>query len=219
MIKRILTIGWNVLLLGPVWLLAVGLAVKYVARWSQVRAQARILVTVAGTGMLIELALYPAFLDVSLVLVCSVLAAVLIQEPPALAKSALLANVIVAMALAPHVGYVALRFLGPVRESAAYDAQVLRSVAGAESLAVDEIAARYVFDYRLPSRVVYWNYSVPPQQYWPKSLAERPAGTVWVLSQAKGPPVTGLPATPYLRLFGHSFTSIPKRPGLMAVIR
>jgi hypothetical protein len=218
-ILHLFTVGWNALLLGPVCLLAIGLVGANLAQWPRVRPEVRTLISVAGTGMLIELMLYPAHLDVLFALGCSVLAVVLSREPVFHANRVRLAAVILVAALAPNVGYAALRWLGPARESSAYYAQVCRSVAGADSLVVDEYAARYVFDYRLPPGVTYWDYSVPPMQYWPESLAERRPGTVWVLSRAKGPKVTGMPEPAPLRFLGHSFTSIPARPGLMCVVR
>jgi uncharacterized membrane protein len=219
LIVHLLTGGWNALLLGPVCLLMAGLVAANVARWSHVRREIRLLIGVAATGMLIELVLYPAHLDVLFALMCSVFVVVLSGEVWSGSTRVPLASVVLVVALTPNIGYSALRWLGPARESAAYYAQVRRSVAGARTVVVDEYAARSVFDYRLPPDAVFWDYSLPADQFWPKSLAERRPGTVWVLSRAKGSMVKGMPRTAPLRFLGHSFGSIPARPGLMCVVR
>jgi hypothetical protein len=78
--------------------------------------------------------------------------------------------------------------------------------------AIDEVAARFVFDYNLPNSTVDWNFSNGPAIFWPISVDEKPANTVWIISPAKAAITLDLPDYERVELFGHRFNSIPKSP-------
>jgi len=85
---------------------------------------------------------------------------------------------------------------------------------------IDESAARFVFDYKLPENSIDWNFS---RSYngssRPGSLQEKPADEVWIISKDKGYSVEGLPEYPRVTLFGHTFDSIPSQPNDIILIK
>ena len=62
------------------------------------------------------------------------------------------------------------------------DAAAIRaSLPPGSTLNVDGVAARFVFDYKLPDNAVSWHYSTPPER-WPPSLPEKPRDMIWIAS-------------------------------------
>ncbi|MEM9538940.1 MAG: hypothetical protein AAGA60_05440 [Cyanobacteria bacterium P01_E01_bin.42] len=78
--------------------------------------------------------------------------------------------------------------------------------------AIDDVAARVVFDYNLPNNSIAWNFSNNPEIFWPESVREKPLNTVWIISPAKAALTLDLPDYERVKLFGRTFNSIPRSP-------
>jgi hypothetical protein len=95
-------------------------------------------------------------------------------------------------------------------ESAQYYQQVAARIPADKCLGVDAVAARYVFDYRLPPCAYASHYSFPSPKFFPREGDAPPPGAAWVTSQAPGGHTSGVPPEDRLVLFGWRFDSIPK---------
>lgn len=76
-------------------------------------------------------------------------------------------------------------------------------------LGLDAVAARYVFDYRLPACAFAWQYSYPPPKFYPREHDRPVAGTAWMTSYAPLGHTAGIPPEERLTLLGVRFGSIP----------
>ncbi|MBD2579790.1 hypothetical protein [Oscillatoria sp. FACHB-1406] len=86
------------------------------------------------------------------------------------------------------------------------------------SYAIDYIAARFVFDYKLPPGSIDWNFSNRAPLFWPTSLSQKPPNMTWLISSARATEFPGMPDVPKVRLLGRTFSSIPSRPYQVTVI-
>lgn len=82
-----------------------------------------------------------------------------------------------------------------------------------KTIFVDEIAARYVFDYRLPKGAINFGASNPPPNVYPTSIKDKKPDQVWVISPVKGKLIEGLSGDyPRVKILGHQFNTLPKKP-------
>ncbi len=84
---------------------------------------------------------------------------------------------------------------------------------------VDEIAARYLFDYRLPEHALFLNFSQSAEHPWPTSTLQRRPGEIWIVGMGVADRCAGLPKSPRAHLLGHEFLSMPERPWDLQVVR
>ncbi|MEC4869056.1 MAG: hypothetical protein SAJ11_23520, partial [Jaaginema sp. PMC 1078.18] len=77
---------------------------------------------------------------------------------------------------------------------------------------IDEVAARFIFDYQLPKNALSWNGSQPAPAFWPSSLADKSDNSVWIIAAQKAWHVPELPDYPKVEIFGQRFDSIALRP-------
>ncbi|MFB2833817.1 glycosyltransferase family 39 protein [Floridanema evergladense] len=80
--------------------------------------------------------------------------------------------------------------------------------------AIDEIAARFVFDYKLPKNSIAWNFIKPAPDAYPISAKDKKPGTIWIVSKSKlGHYVPEMqPDYPRVEFMGRKFNSLPKKP-------
>ncbi len=89
-----------------------------------------------------------------------------------------------------------------------------------KTIFVDEVAARYVFDYRLPKGAINWGASNPPPFVFPTSIKDKKADQVWVISPVKSNIVKDLSIDyPHVKIFGHTFNSIPQSPYDVIIVK
>lgn len=207
-----LTNGYAEVLYLPLYTLLLAFALVLAVRWREVRPQARALLLILGLGMTANLLLYASTMHPLLDLACWIAVVALAAELPLSrrARQAALAASLVVFLFSQ--AYLGVRLLGTERTPATVHAAARTAVAQGRAVGVDEVAARFVFDYRLPSGAFFWNYSVPPPQTWPTSTAERSPSVTWILSPVKGAVTRGISPGPPVRLFGRTFRSIPARP-------
>ncbi len=79
-------------------------------------------------------------------------------------------------------------------------------------LVVDEIAARYVFDFKLPKNTVNWNFLGPAPRHWPTNISQKTVDSIWIIAEAKTLACDGLPKTQLVTLWGKTFTSLSATP-------
>lgn len=94
------------------------------------------------------------------------------------------------------------------------------SVAEAREAAVDEVAARFVFDYHLPPRTTAWHFLLSPPQAYPTSIADKREGAVWIVSEANlGLYVADVQNDyPRITFLGHRYGSRPREPYKVLVL-
>lgn len=85
--------------------------------------------------------------------------------------------------------------------------------------AIDDVAARFVFDYNLPQNSIAWNFSNNPAIFWPTSVSQKPLNTVWIISPAKAALTPDLPDYERVELFKHRFNSIPRSPYDVTIVK
>jgi hypothetical protein len=89
---------------------------------------------------------------------------------------------------------------------------------------VDNYAARYVFDYKLPLKTISWSFVNKAPDFWPVSIEQIPKNAVAITSvyQASSleslKEVPNLPDWPKVELFGYQFNSIPRYPQDVVII-
>lgn len=215
-----LTNGYAEILSPPTYALFLLLTLGMVLRWKETRVKARIFFCALWTGILANLVLYPSFLHVLVDFFCWVGIVALLWEVP-MSRAARKAGVAVAAAaFLLAQSYILLAWAGrqslPAERHDTVREALRRPPPG--PLAVDEIAARFIFDYRLPPGAVFWNYSRPPAKTWPASTMEKEPGEIWVLSPVKSQVTKGIPPSPRVRLFGREFGSMSASPYDVAII-
>ncbi|MBP0016511.1 MAG: hypothetical protein J7647_03010 [Cyanobacteria bacterium SBLK] len=84
--------------------------------------------------------------------------------------------------------------------------------------AIDDVAARFVFDYNLPEHSIAWNFSNNPAIFWPTSVSQKNSNTIWIISPAKAALTPDLPDYQRVELFNHRFNSIPRSPYDIVII-
>lgn len=77
--------------------------------------------------------------------------------------------------------------------------------------AIDEVAARFVFDYDFPPHASDWRF-LRIQFMGPAAVEEKPANTVWIIASDKAAITPDLPDYERVELLGHRFGSIPRSP-------
>ncbi|HEY9850412.1 MAG TPA: glycosyltransferase family 39 protein [Leptolyngbyaceae cyanobacterium] len=86
--------------------------------------------------------------------------------------------------------------------------------------AIDETAARFVFDYRLPKNSTSWTFMQPPIGVAPISLEDKPPDITWIVSkfrlEERFPKM--LIDCPKIEFFGRIFNSLPKNPFDITII-
>ncbi|MEC4806709.1 MAG: hypothetical protein SAJ72_20830, partial [Jaaginema sp. PMC 1080.18] len=83
---------------------------------------------------------------------------------------------------------------------------------------IDEVTARFVFDYQLPENSIDWNFSHQAPEFWRVALKDKPNDSIWIISTAKAWHEPELPDYPKLKLLGRYFESIPKHPHDILII-
>ncbi len=213
-IKLQLTNGKAAFLYGPLYAVFLLLTALVAVRWRQTRLAARAFLCALWAGILANLVLYASILHVLADLFCWIGVVILLNEIPVsrpvrrLAMAAAVTAFLIAQSY-PLVALAGRRSVPPARYAEIRKSLRARPVG---TLGVDEIAARFVFDYRLPPGTFCWNYSAPPPKTYPASVEEKPPGVTWVLSPVKSGTTKGLPAAEKVRLFGREFGSIPAKP-------
>ncbi len=219
-IKLQLTNGSAGFLYGPLYAVFLLLTIVTALRWKQTRVEARVFLCTVWVGILANLVLYASILHTLADLFCWIGVVILLWEipvRPALRRIAV-AAAIVAFAIAQSYLFIAAAGRKSVPEAEYRAAREALRNHPSGLVAADEVAARLVFDYRLPAGAFFWNYSVPPPQTWPFSIREKAPGVMWVLSPVKSGVTQGIPATEKVRFLGRVFGSISARPQEIVVI-
>ncbi|NEO86476.1 MAG: hypothetical protein F6J87_19780 [Spirulina sp. SIO3F2] len=76
---------------------------------------------------------------------------------------------------------------------------------------VDEVSARFVFDYNFPPNTSDWRF-LKVQSVGPASVTEKLPNTAWIIATDKAAITTDLPDYERVTLFGRRFGSIPRSP-------
>ncbi|HEY9850411.1 MAG TPA: hypothetical protein V6D28_13175 [Leptolyngbyaceae cyanobacterium] len=86
--------------------------------------------------------------------------------------------------------------------------------------AIDSVAARFVFDYKLPKNVIDWNFMMPAPASGPSSIKDKPSNVTGIVSRfLVGNFVTDAQVDyPRIELLGRKFNSLPKKPFELIVI-
>jgi hypothetical protein len=84
---------------------------------------------------------------------------------------------------------------------------------------VDEVAARFIFDYRLPPNSLSWMGSTQAPALWPNSFADKPQEAIWIISTQKAWHIPELPDYPRVEIFGRRFASIARRPYDLIIVK
>jgi hypothetical protein len=169
--------------------------------------------------MLLNVLLYPGTLFGTMTFVIyAVLAVALATARMGSGSRRVLATIVIAIAVANVFSHSLSDWRAGSPDAA--QLQAIRSkLAGARNrpLFIDEVAARYVYDYRLPSAARAWTFSRRPPGAWPLSADERLPGSIWLVGLDKGDYTRGLPQARRFRLGGIEFRSIPdgKRKSLL----
>ncbi len=108
--------------------------------------------------------------------------------------------------------FLAVGSFSPRPDAAAIKAE-MSSLPEGTPLLIDSVAARFVFDYRLPPGTTAWEFSRPFREGYPRAIGERAPGTVWVIQRHNDLMGTAMPA----RLLGRDFQSINAAPYAIAV--
>lgn len=212
------TNGHGEIFYAPLYALLLALMLACAVRWRDLRAEAKLFLAALTAGLAANLLLYARSMHYLFDLFCWIGVTVLAGELPFPRPVRRAATACVLAVFAITQTYPALRLLGTKREPESSYQAVREQVRGARRVAFDEVAARYVFDYRLPEGAVYWNFSAPPPGNCPNSADERDPGVTWVLSPTKSGVTRGLPPYERVRLFGREFRSMPARPFQVVVI-
>lgn len=83
---------------------------------------------------------------------------------------------------------------------------------------IDEVTARFVFDYQLPENSIDWNFSNKAPEFWRVSFPNKSNDSIWIISAAKAWHEPELPNYPKLKILGRRFESIPKYPHHIIII-
>lgn len=80
--------------------------------------------------------------------------------------------------------------------------------------AIDEVAARFVFDYKLPENTVNWNFMKPAPASAPSSSKDKEPDVTWIVSKSNlGHYVPEMqPDYPRVEFLGRQFNSLPRKP-------
>ncbi len=86
--------------------------------------------------------------------------------------------------------------------------------------AIDEVAARFVFDYNLPANSIAWNFLKPAPDAFPNSAKDKTPDVTWIISKSNlGHYVPEmLKDYPRVEFIGRTFNSLPKKPFDVIVI-
>lgn len=219
-IKHQLTNGYAAVFYGPLYTIFLLLTIAMLVRWNTVRPTARIFLCALWLGILANLLLYSSVLHVLADFFCWIGVVVLLKEIPMRSTLRRVAVAATVAAFAIAQSYVLLALAGRKSISEEHYATVRMSLPNDPSriLGIDEIAARYIFNYQLPAGAYAWNYSFPPPQTWPASTRDKARGVSWVLSPVKSSVTQGIPPAEKVRLFGREFGSIPAKPYDVVVI-
>lgn len=209
-----LTNGKAELLYGPLYALFFFLTAVMAVRWRQTRLEARVFLCALWAGILANLVLYASILHVLADLFCWIGVVVLLNEIPVSrgVRRLSTAAAVIAFTIAQSYPLVALAGRQSVTPARYAEIRTVLQTRAVRAIAADEVAARFVFDYRLPPGAFFWNYSVPPPKTCPASVLEKAPGVTWVLSPVKSNTTKGLPAAGKVRLFGRELGSIPAKP-------
>jgi len=219
-LRHQLTNGLAELMFSPLYLMILVLVVLIGIHWRQVRREALVFLVALGAGTVLTVLLYASVLHLLVDLFFWIGVAVLLGEVPLSKGARRLATggAVCAFLLAQSHLLISLASQRPAPEERYVETRQILSRRPLRRLAIDEVAARHVFDYRLPPRAFSWNYSLPPQKTWPASVSEKSPDVTWVLSSAKSREVQGLPPWGKMKLFGRELGSIPAQPRDVIVI-
>lgn len=86
--------------------------------------------------------------------------------------------------------------------------------------AVDSVAARFVFDYKLPKNSIDWNFMMPPPAAGPTFMKDKPYNTTGIVSKflVGNFMIDANVDYPRVEIFNRKFKSLPKKPFDLIVI-
>ena len=201
----------------PVFLLAGAIAVAALCR-GLTRSHARVLLVLSGGIVLLPVVYVPAFwtlgaLGAWLVTLCGI--DLLRREGKHRARVALVATLVFVVSQAPTVlACVSAHSERPDDYAAVRE----RLESETRLIGVDDIAARFVYSYRLPPTAYAWTYSNGPQAFWPGSRDDGPRGSVWVIGASKATWCSAVPPGERVRFLGHIFGSLVSHPYKVLIV-
>ncbi|MEM8639324.1 MAG: hypothetical protein AAGG51_10985 [Cyanobacteria bacterium P01_G01_bin.54] len=206
--------GYAKIFYGSLYLTLIVLVIFLWMRWRQNKRSLLWLVAVLGISLILNFFIYSGTLATNFNFACSVVMVLILfnLRTSLLVRSGLCGLTLLTFCLYQSLGIVAC--LGQKdSDSVQYQETLLWFNDHPQyDYAIDEVVARFVFDYRIPDGITDWNYQ-NPVYFQPRSLTEKPTNTVWMVSTAKGAVTEGL-SKDYERvqLWGRQFNSIPQRP-------
>jgi hypothetical protein len=213
-----LTNGYAAVLLLPVYILFLLVGSSVALRWRQVRPEAKTLLLALSAGIVSITFLYGSALPGYATPFCWMGIFALVGELPVVKRTGRLWPASILAAFVLTNSYTLIQIMATDWRATPDSAAIRAALPPGRTLSIDGVAARFVFDYRLPEKAVSWNYSTPPGE-WPPSLPEKAGDTVWIVSIPGLSIVPGFPPARGAVFLGREFRSIPARPFEVLVIR
>ena len=212
-----LTNGWAELIYGPLYALLVLAVVGIGLKWQSLRLSERTLAAGIVAGLVANILLQTKPMHQVFDFFAGIL--LLVVFPELFGRRGRQVAVTLALAaLAWSKSYDAMALV--VQDHSRGDIAALRArvEANGREIWFDEIAARYVFGYRVPGDGIYWNFSRPFPQVWPLDLREKKPGSIWIVARSKADSCEGMERSERVVLWGHRFESLPLRPWELLVV-
>ncbi len=206
-----LTNGYAEILNLPIYSLVVVGWVLLAIRWKKIALPVRWVVAILSVGFVVNVILYSRSMQWSALFFGAAATSILAATWSSSRRWRRASLALVFLLFVVHESYVGLDWLADIRSPSSRPGEVEARLCSLSAgvVAVDEVAARRVFDYRLPAGAVAWNFAEPWPEVWPRSVREKPRHQVWVISAAKATACAGLPPSRRFELAGHRFQSIP----------
>ncbi len=84
---------------------------------------------------------------------------------------------------------------------------------------IDDVAARYIFDYHLPENAIDFNFSEQMYPFTPrKNWKAKPDNEIWFITPFRGLNGINFPPYPKAKLFGIQLNSIPAKPDDVIIV-
>jgi hypothetical protein len=213
--------GGNRLTVLPIWLLLAGLTGYSLLKRIPAAPVAQPLFWSLFAGLMLNILLYSRALNIAIFLGwAGVAGLVWLVHWPARTRIWLVGLAILLL-IAPHAPTLIGLFQRETTPTEAYASVHNYVRANPDRIyAVDDEAARHVFDYRLPPRAVAWHWLLTPPRSWPTQVSDKQPGVVWIVSRvtlAFWVPALQ-PDYPKASFLGQPLPGVPRQPGDVVLI-
>ncbi|WP_272126445.1 hypothetical protein [Spirulina sp. CS-785/01] len=218
----ILSHGYNEIIYGSIYLLYLTCLFMLLFKLRKIPTHLKYFFLLTSVGLVLNLFLYPSSLRYYVNFFVALISVITVVEIPLqkLNKSllAFLTIVVFCVYQIPAIVSLLAADIFPTHQ----DYTEIKSYVSKhpnQTYLIDNVAARFVFDYNLPKNAIAWHFSQNTAIFYPHSLEQKDPNTVWIIAAAKGAVTQGLPDYPKAELWGRKFNSIPQKPYEIIMIK